>query len=181
MPLEDLRTLWRRMDAEGLDWFSIWDHFYEAPPVNGMTPSFESIATLATLAADTERMRVACLVFCALYRNPAALAKALTTIDHISSGRLEFGLGAGWAQMESQAYGYEFPPVGQRMDMLQEAVQIVQGMLSQTTTTFDGQHFSVHDRPASRRRSKIMCRSGLATTGASAPFASRRAMRMAGT
>jgi len=94
------------------------------------------------LAADTKRIRIGCLVFCAAYRNPAALAKALTTLDHLSGGRIEAGFGAGWHKPEYQAYGYDFPPIGQRMDMLEEAVQIVRSMLRQEHTTFEGRYFS---------------------------------------
>jgi len=142
MTMEQMRTLWRTVDEAGLDWVSIWDHFYEAPPRDGMGPHFETIATLAALAADTKRIRIGCLVFCAAYRNPAALAKALTTLDHLSGGRIEAGFGAGWHEPEYQAYGYDFPPIGQRMDMLEEAVQIVRSMLRQEHTTFEGRYFS---------------------------------------
>jgi len=142
MTMEQMRTLWRTVDEAGLDWVSIWDHFYEAPPRDGMGPHFETIATLAALAADTKRIRIGCLVFCAAYRNPAALAKALTTLDHLSGGRIEAGFGAGWHKPEYQAYGYDFPPIGQRMDMLEEAVQIVRSMLRQEHTTFEGRYFS---------------------------------------
>ena len=145
LTMDALRALWRRVDGCGMDWISIWDHFYEAPPVDGMSPHFESIAALATLAAETRRVRVACLVFCVPYRNPAMLAKALTTIDHISHGCLTVGLGAGWHAPEFRAYGYRFPAVGVRLDMLEEGIQIVRGLLTQERTTFEGRHFQVHD------------------------------------
>ncbi len=143
--LDQFRTLWRNLDQWGMDWISIWDHFYEAPPRDSRSPHFEAIATLAALATETERVRVACLVFCVPYRNPALLAKALTTIDHLSHGRLEVGLGAGWHEPEFRAYGYGFPPIGQRISMFQEGLRIVRGMLSQERTTFDGKFYHVTD------------------------------------
>ncbi len=143
MAMDDFRALWREMEEDGLDWISLWDHFYEAPPRDDMGPHFETVACLATLAAETERVRIGCLVFCALYRNPALLAKAVATIDHISHGRLEIGLGAGWHEPEFKGYGYGFPPLGQRLDALEEAVQIVRSMLTQERTTFKGTHFTV--------------------------------------
>lgn len=141
LAMDDLRALWSRLDEAGMDWISVWDHFYEAPPIDGLQPHFEAIACLSALAAVTERVRLGCYVFCIPYRNPAALAKALTTIDHISRGRLEVGLGAGWHQMEFSAYGYDFPPIGTRLDMLEEGLQIVRGMLTQRYTTFEGKHY----------------------------------------
>ncbi|MEE9276843.1 MAG: TIGR03560 family F420-dependent LLM class oxidoreductase [Dehalococcoidia bacterium] len=143
MAMDDLRALWRELDQAGMDWISLWDHFYESPPVDGMGPHFEAIAAMAALAAETEQVRVGCLVFCVVYRNPALLAKALTTLDHVSRGRLEVGLGAGWHQMEFDAYGYEYGRLGRRLDMLEEAVQIIRGMLTQERTTFEGKHCSV--------------------------------------
>ena len=76
---------------------------------------------------------------------PGVLAKAATTLDHISSGRFEIGLGAGWHEWESRAYGYPFPPIGTRLDMLDEATQIIRGLLTQERTTFHGKHFNVEN------------------------------------
>lgn len=110
--LDELRRLWRFIDQAGFDWLSIWDHFYEAPPIDGNGPCFEAVSALTLLATETSRVRVGCLVFCVSYRHPAVLAKALATIDHISSGRLEAGLGAGWHEQEYREYGIAFPPSG---------------------------------------------------------------------
>lgn len=143
LAMDDLRTLWRDLDAAGMDWISIWDHLYEAPPIDGMSPHFEAIASMATIAAETEQVRIGCLVYCIPYRNPALLAKAMTTIDHISRGRLTIGLGAGWHEPEFRAYGYGFPGIGRRLDMLEEGVQIVRGLLTQERTSFEGKHYSV--------------------------------------
>src|SRR6266851_5816513 len=120
LAMDELRALWRRCDAS-MDWISAWDHFYEAPPQGGTVPHFEAVATLAALACETSRARIGCLVFYVGYRNPAQLAKVATTLDHLSNGRFELGLGAGWLAWEAAAYGYDFPPAGRSLDMLEEA------------------------------------------------------------
>jgi F420-dependent oxidoreductase-like protein len=143
MTMAELRALWRKLDRSGFDWISAWDHFYEAPPAGGTVPHFEALATLGALAAETQHARLGCLVFYVGYRNPALLAKAATTLDHISGGRFELGIGAGWHMWEATAYGYEFPPVKTRLDMLDEAATIIRGMLTRERTTFSGKHFRV--------------------------------------
>jgi F420-dependent oxidoreductase-like protein len=141
----EIRALWRRFDDAGLDWISVWDHFYEAPPAGGTQPHFEAVSLLGALATETRRARIGCLVFYPGYRNPASLAKAATTIDHLSGGRFSLGLGAGWHEWEARAYGYDFPPLGVRMEMLDESLQIVRGLLTRERTTFTGKHFRVDD------------------------------------
>jgi F420-dependent oxidoreductase-like protein len=143
MSMDTMRALWRKLDQAGFDWISAWDHFYEAPPAGGTVAHFEAIATLGALAAETKRARLGCLVFYVGYRNPALLAKAATTLDHISGGRFELGIGAGWHLWEAAAYGYDFPKVATRLDMLDEAATIIRGMLTQERTTFVGKHFRV--------------------------------------
>lgn len=143
MAMPELRSLWRKLDTSGVDWISAWDHFYESPPSDGTQPHFEALATLGALAAETERARIGCLVFCVGYRNPALLAKAATTLDHITGGRFELGIGAGWHIQEAASYGYPFPDIGTRLDMLDEAAEILQRMLSQDRTSFSGRHFQV--------------------------------------
>ncbi len=140
-----LRATWRMLDDAGVDWISAWDHFYEAPPAGGTQPHYEALATLGALAADTRHARIGCLVFYVGYRNPALLAKAATTLDHISNGRFELGLGAGWHHWEATAYGYDFPDIGTRLDMLDEATVLIRHMLTEERTTFDGQHFRTDD------------------------------------
>lgn len=141
--MDQLRQLWRKLDDGGMDWISAWDHFYESPPKDGEDPHFEALATLGALACETNRARIGCLVFYIGYRNPALLAKAAATLDHISGGRFEIGLGAGWHIWEATAYGYAFPDIGTRLDMLDEAVRIVRGMLTDERTDFNGRHFQV--------------------------------------
>lgn len=150
MTMAELRALWRRLDAEGLDWLSVWDHLYEAPPAGGTLPHFEAVATLGALAADTTNARLGCLVFYVGYRNPGLLAKAAVTIDHISGGRFELGLGGGWHEWEAQAYGYDFPPVGTRLDMLDEAAELTRTLLDlgfddpPARADYQGQHYRLH-------------------------------------
>ena len=142
MSMDTMRALWRKLDPK-VDWISAWDHFYEAPPAGGTIDHFEAMATLGALAAETRHARLGCLVFYVGYRNPASLAKAAATLDHISGGRFELGLGAGWHEPEARAYGYEFPDVSTRLDMLDEAATIIRSMLTAPTTTFNGNHFRV--------------------------------------
>lgn len=142
--MAELVALWRRLD-EVVDWISVWDHLYEAPPAGGTTPHFEAVATLGALASVTERARIGCLMFCVPYRNPALLAKACVAIDHISGGRFEPGFGAGWHAPEFRAHGYDFPDNATRFDILDEGFEIIHSMLSpdQATTTFTGEHARV--------------------------------------
>ena len=145
LSMDALRSVWRTLDQNGVDWISAWDHLYEAPPRDGSEPHFEAVATLAALAAETTNARIGCLVFYIGYRNPALLAKVATTLDHISSGRFELGLGAGWHIWEATAHGYVFPDIGTRLDMLEEGVQIIRSMLSQPRSTFSGKHFQIDE------------------------------------
>ena len=141
---EELRGLWRHIEELGFDWISIWDHFYSATLGDGAN-SLEAVATHAALACDTERVRCGSLVYSVGYRHPAVLANAICTIDHLSGGRADLGLGAGWSQIEYDAYGIPFPPVKVRMDQLEEAVQCIRGLLRDEVTTFEGQWFQLHE------------------------------------
>src|SRR5215210_6626480 len=112
--VEELRSLWARIEDLGFDWISIWDHFYAADATG--SNCLEAVASHAALACATERVRCGSLVYCAGYRHPAVLANALATIDHLSGGRADFGIGAGWAVDEYSAYGIPFPSAGERLD-----------------------------------------------------------------
>ena len=143
--MDELVDLWRRLD-DTVDWISIWDHLYEAPPAGGTTPHFEAVATLGALAAVTSKARLGCLMFCVPFRNPALLAKSIVAIDHISGGRFEPGFGAGWHEPEFRAHGYEFHEVGTRFDQLTEGLEIISAMLGDNaSTTFSGEHSRVDD------------------------------------
>ncbi len=141
--LEELRRLWRHCDENGFDWISVWDHFYEAPNRDNVDPTYEAVALMAAMAVDTKNVRIGCLVFCMNYRNPALLAKSMTTIDHISGGRVTVGLGAGWHVQEHAAYGYNFPPLSERFERLIEGTRIIRGMLTKDHTTLEGKHYRV--------------------------------------
>lgn len=145
LTMDEMRSLWMRCDDAGLDWISVWDHIYEAPPAGGTIPHFEAVATLAALACDTTNARIGCLVFCTQYRLPGIIAKAACTIDHLSDGRFELGLGAGWHDQEANAYGIDFPGVGKRLSAMEEAAQIIKSLLTNQRTTFAGDYFSVTD------------------------------------
>lgn len=140
---DELVELWRQIEALGFDWISIWDHFYSADM--GRTTSLEAVAAHTALACATERVTCGALVYCAGFRHPAVLAKAITTIDHLSHGRAAIGLGAGWSQMEYAAYGIPFPAAGRRLDILEESAACVRGLLRDETTTFTGTHFELTD------------------------------------
>ena len=122
---EDLRRVWRLADSSGFYWVSTWDHFFENPTVSGTGDCFEGVSIMAALAAETTHVRVGSLVFCMGYRYPPVLAKAAATIDHISDGRLELGVGGGWYEMEHNAFGIPFPSVKDRMDKLVSDLQQV--------------------------------------------------------
>jgi len=141
---DELIDLWRRIEAMGFDWISIWDHFYAAD-MTGNPNCLEAVATHAALACTTERVRCGSLVYSVGYRHPAVLANAIATIDHLSRGRADLGLGAGWSQLEYDAYGIPFPPARVRLDQLQEAAECVRSLLRNPSTTFTGEHFQLQD------------------------------------
>src|ERR1700694_4933832 len=125
-----VKTLLDRAEmAERLGYHSFWlvDHFWTL----GMPDLdlLEAGTMIGAIAARTERVRIGTLVLCNSFRNPALLAKSLTTIDHISNGRLEVGIGAGWMDEEYRAYGYEFPETPVRLKQLQEGLEILTAML----------------------------------------------------
>lgn len=143
--LDELRELWRFADENRFHWVSTWDHFYPAQMKGHDGPCFDAIATHTALACETRHVRVGCLVYCVGYRHPAVLAKALATIDHVSGGRMECGLGTGWHEPEFRAHGIPFLPVRDRLDQLEEAVRIVRGLWTEKQTTVEGKHFRVVD------------------------------------
>ena len=148
-PLDEMRKLWKFADTHGFDWFSVSDHFQESPPRGGDMDCYEAIATLTAAAMDTTKIRLGSGVYCVAYRNPGLLAKSLTTIDHLSNGRVDCGLGAGWHDVEAKAFGMPFPTIGPREDMLEEYAQIMRLLLDpeQKRANFQGKHFSVTNAP----------------------------------
>ncbi|MBI3991871.1 MAG: TIGR03560 family F420-dependent LLM class oxidoreductase [Candidatus Lambdaproteobacteria bacterium] len=143
IPMQELKRLWQRADEAGFYWVSVWDHFYANPLREREDPCFEGVASMAALAALTRQVRVGCLVFCTLFRSPGMLAKAAVTIDHISQGRLELGLGAGWFKEEFEEFGYTFPPIGRRLDQMEEAVQVIRALFEQPSVTHHGEFYKL--------------------------------------
>jgi F420-dependent oxidoreductase-like protein len=132
--------------AEDLGFESIWlfDHFHTVPrPTDELT--FESFSTLAALAALTERVHLGHIVICNGFRNPALTAKMAATLDTISGGRFELGIGAGWKREEWLAYGYGFPETHQRLAMLRDGLEVITRMLApgRERASYDGEHASV--------------------------------------
>ena len=123
--VEELRDLWKYLDAQRVDWISLWDHLYEAPPAGGTQPHFEAFSMLGALAVDTSHARLGCLVFCSQYRNIGVLMKGAISVDHLSGGRFELGMGSGWHDQEALAFGIDFPSQGQRFKVLEGQMQAV--------------------------------------------------------
>ena len=138
---DELRSVWRRIEDLGFGWISVWDHFYGATGRADDTACLEAVAMHAALACTTSRVRCGSLVYSIGYRHPAVLAKAITAIDQLSGGRAEFGIGAGWAKVEYDAYGIDFPGAKERLDQLEEGIECIRGLLHHQVTTFSGNHF----------------------------------------
>jgi F420-dependent oxidoreductase-like protein len=133
------RTIELTRQAEELGFESAWvfDHFHTVPqPTDEIT--FESFSTLAAMAMATSRMRLGHMVICTGFRNPAVTAKMCSTIDVISGGRFELGIGAGWKEDEWLAYGFGFPPIRERLAALGEHLEIIRRMLEPGRATYEG-------------------------------------------
>jgi F420-dependent oxidoreductase-like protein len=131
--------------AEALGYDSIWlyDHMHNVPrPAHEAV--FECWTTVAAISQLTTRIRLGQMVGCNSYRNPALLAKITSTVDVVSGGRLDWGIGAGWYENEYRSYGYEFPAPKDRIGMLREAVEIVRSMWTEPETTYEGAYYRVH-------------------------------------
>lgn len=131
-------------EAEALNFDAIWlyDHFHTIPtPTQEVT--FECWTSTAALARDTKRVRIGQIVTCNSYRNPALLAKMASTVDALSHGRLDFGIGAGWYEHEYRAYGYDYPETRERLGRLREALQVILAMWTQEEPVFEGEYYRV--------------------------------------
>ena len=140
------RTIELSTQAEELGFDSLWvfDHFHTVPePTDEIT--FESFSVLSALAMVTRRVRLGHMVVCTGFRNPAHTAKLSSTIDVISGGRFELGIGAGWKKDEWLAYGYGFPPIGERMDAFGDHLEVITRMLAPGRATYEGRHAHVRD------------------------------------
>ncbi|MGZ4694575.1 MAG: LLM class flavin-dependent oxidoreductase [Acidimicrobiales bacterium] len=142
--MAELQQVWATAEDLGFEWISVWDHFYPAPsPLDG--DCFEGIACHAALAALTTRPRVGSLVYSTGYRHPAVLANAAATIDHLSDGRLELGLGAGWHVWEYEAYGIPFEAPAVRLRRMAESIECVRLLLTEDVANFEGEFFTLTD------------------------------------
>lgn len=128
----------------GFDLVTVMDHFYQIRGIGQETePMMEAYTTLAGLATQTSRVKLGTLVTGVTYRNPALLAKMVTTLDVISKGRAIFGIGAAWNEDEHAGYGFEFPPIAERMDRLGEALTIAKLMFTQDRPSFEGTYYRI--------------------------------------
>lgn len=125
--MNDLIDVWRAADDGPFDWVSIWDHLYAADGTNDAC--FDAVVAHTALAMTTSRVRCGSLVYCAGFRSPSILAKAMTAIDHLSEGRCDLGLGAGWLRREYDAFGFEFPNRSRRSDQLEDAARVARALL----------------------------------------------------
>jgi F420-dependent oxidoreductase-like protein len=131
-------------EKAGFDLVTVMDHFYQIRGIGPETePMMEAYTTLGALAASTSRVKLGTLVTGVTYRNPAMLAKMVTTLDVISKGRAILGIGAAWNEDEHEGYGFEFPPIGQRMDRLDEALTIAKLMFTQDRPSFEGKYYRI--------------------------------------
>ncbi|HUZ21620.1 MAG TPA: TIGR03560 family F420-dependent LLM class oxidoreductase [Acidimicrobiales bacterium] len=151
--LQAQRTSWHEFvtalrAVEDLGFDSAWTFDHLLPfsgPDDGAC--FETLTTLAAMAVLTERVRIGALVNGVLYRDPATLAKSAAQVDQISGGRLEFSLGAAWAEREFRAFGLAFPPLAERYARLDEALQIVRSLWDARRTTFEGRYYRLENAP----------------------------------
>ena len=140
--IDQLRAVWRIADEAGFDHCWCMDHLATLGPRDDGA-IFEAWTLLAGMAVATSRTRIGCMVTGNTYRHPAVLAKAAVTVDHLSGGRLEFGLGAGWAENEHTMLGMPFGTKGDRADWLEEACELIRSLWTQQRTSFDGAHYQL--------------------------------------
>jgi F420-dependent oxidoreductase-like protein len=134
--------------AEDSGFDSVWvmDHFYQIHFQGQPTePMLECYTTLGGIAARTSQVRLGALVTGVTYRNPALLAKIVSTLDIVSSGRAILGIGAAWNEDEHRGYGFDFPPVSERFERLEEALQICRAMFREETPSFQGKHYRIEE------------------------------------
>jgi len=134
--------------AEGAGFDSVWvmDHYYQIPNVGPRTdPMLEAYTLLGALAASTKTVSLGTMVTGVTYRNPALLAKQVTTLDVVSGGRAILGIGAAWNEDEHAGYGFDFPPIGERMSRLEEALQICRAMFTEPAPSFTGRYYRIRE------------------------------------
>lgn len=141
---DGLKKAWREVEEMGYDSAWIYDHFY---PMSQETSKYilEAWTIMASLATETNRLRLGVLVTCNSYRFPSVLAKIAATVDVISKGRLEFGIGAGWHREEYDAYGLPFPDAKIRIEQLAEALELIKRIWTQERASFQGRYYTITD------------------------------------
>ena len=143
---EHISSDWQLAEELGFDHAWLFDHFtalYGDPD----GPCLEASTLLAALALRTERIGLGVLVYGNTHRHPAILAKELVTVDHLSGGRVILGIGAGWNEREHEAYSMPFPSAGDRVGMLDEAIQVIKLLCTERRTTFEGRYYTLKDAP----------------------------------
>ena len=141
---KDMLAVWQ--EADKMDVFhSAWnfDHFYPINVPDTSGPCMEAWTTLTALAQATTRIRLGCMVTGIVYRHPALLANMISSVDIISDGRLELGIGAGWNEQECDAYGIELGTLTERFDRFDEACEVLHSMLTNEVTNFSGKYFNL--------------------------------------
>src|SRR5207237_836894 len=133
-------------ERSGFDSVWVMDHYYQIPMVGRPEePMLEAYTALSGLAARTSRVRLGAMVTGVTYRNPAFLAKVVTTLDLVSSGRAILGIGAAWNEQEHRGFGWDFPAVKERMDRLEEALQVCRAMFTEDRPTFQGRFYRIEE------------------------------------
>lgn len=142
---QELVKLWQRADQLGFHWASVFDHFMPIAGADVEGPCLEGMVALTALATQTSRLRIGTLVLGVTYRHPAVLANMAATLDIVSGGRLELGLGAAWFQGEHEAYGITFPPPAERIRRLREALKVIKLLWTEHKANFDGRYYTLKD------------------------------------
>jgi F420-dependent oxidoreductase-like protein len=141
--IEALRAVWRIADEGGFDHVWDFDHLASIGDGGPDRPIYEGWTLQAAIAEATQRVRIGCLVTGNTYRNPALLAKEAVTVDHLSGGRLEFGIGAAWAEIEHEMYGIE--GLDHRVGRLSESLRIIKSLFTEERTNFEGRYYHFKD------------------------------------
>ena len=139
--IDDLRRIWRLADDAGFDGVWDFDHFNSIGAAGPTGPVFEGWTLLGAMAALTMRVRLGCMVTGVTYRHPAVLAKMAVTVDHLSNGRLDVGIGAAWAVNEHQSLGIPFPANGPRIRALREACEVMKRLWTEPRASYEGRHY----------------------------------------
>lgn len=147
--IQELRAVWRIAEEGGFDHLWDFDHLAAIGDGGPDRPVFEGWALLAAMAQATSRVRIGCMVTGNTYRHPVLLAKLATTVDHLSGGRLEFGIGAAWAQVEHEMYG--FAGLDHRVGRLSESLRVIRSLWTQPVTDFEGHYYRLSGAVAKPR------------------------------